>query len=53
MATENQVQTLAKQLIQLIGKMDKDYETKVFNTSQEGVNEVISKELIKKNIKND
>jgi translation elongation factor EF-1alpha len=49
MATEKQVQSLAKQLVLLVGKIDKDYEKKSYEETQEAVNELMSKTWVKKN----
>lgn len=53
MATEKQVQSLAKKMASLIGKMDLEVETRTIASSQEVANNELSRELFKKNIKND
>ena len=48
MATEKQVQSLAKKMATLIGKIDLQVEKRTNDYSQEATNKVISEELAKK-----
>lgn len=53
LATEKQVQTLAKKIATLIGKMDLEINEREIATSQEAANIKLSKEFAKKNNKKD
>lgn len=53
LATEKQVQSLAKKMATLIGKMDLEVEEREYATSQEAANNELSRELSKKVIEND
>jgi len=53
LVTEKQVQSLAKKMAILIGKIDFEVEKREITTSQEAVNMATAQELAKKNKKKD
>lgn len=53
MASEKQVQSLAKKMASLIGKMDLEVKNRTIASSQEAANNELSRDLLKKSEKND
>jgi hypothetical protein len=53
MATEKQVQSLAKGLALLIGRMDIDIKKREYDNSQEAANNALISEIAKKNNEKD